>query len=192
MQSVAEIFSQLSPEDEKILVSLPYRVGLYVSYADITGGWEAQEKEQQALIAILRQFSEDFYKTEFVQKVLMEALQRRSEWPSWAQDMIAVPQQAEHIGGVLSSMIFEQELESFREVLVDIAMSVAMAFRENGASKPGEGLESRPGGLREFIVRIIGASSRPDPLEHINISDKEKEALLRLADSLHYTKLGRS
>jgi len=43
--SVSEIFSQLSPEDERLLISLPYRVGLYVSFSDITGGWEAQDKE---------------------------------------------------------------------------------------------------------------------------------------------------
>ena len=79
-----QVFSQFSRQDELVLISLPYRVGLYVSFSDTTGGFEAQEQEMQSLSNILREFAEDFCKSEFSQKVLMESLRQRALWPAWS------------------------------------------------------------------------------------------------------------
>lgn len=46
--TISEILSQLSKDDERLLISLPYRAGLYVSFADTTGGWQAQDREIQS------------------------------------------------------------------------------------------------------------------------------------------------
>src|SRR5688572_2345060 len=94
MHSIKEIFSQLAPEDEEALIALPYRAGLFVSFSDVTGGWDAQESEIQSLTSILREYSEDFCKTEFSQKVLMDCLQARSQWPGWSHNIESVPAQA--------------------------------------------------------------------------------------------------
>lgn len=181
--SVDEIFSQLSPDDEKALVSLPYRVGLYISYADVTGGWDAQEKELQSLTGILREFSEDFYKTEFSQKVLMECLKHRSAWPSLSHNINGVPDQLSEMLKTLSAFLDESERGLFLDVLMDIGIAVAMAFRESG-----EGAEPHRPLVRELLGRLSGALIHKNPLDHINISDTERAALLRLADATGYSK----
>lgn len=189
VQTLEEIFSQISPEDEAILISLPYRVGLYVSYADLSGGWDAQEKELQTLSGILRAYSEDFCKSEFVQKVLMESLGARVRWLLWAQNVERVPEEAAHIMKLLTPMFLPAELEGFRQSLVDIALTVAMAFRETAeAAAPAA---ETPPRFTDLLRRIIGAEKVENPLRHINISEQEKEALLRLCAALSYTHLER-
>jgi hypothetical protein len=184
MHSLIEIFSQLSPADEELLISLPYRIGLYVSHADVTGGWDAQESEIQSLTDILRDYSNDFCKTEFSQKVFMDCLAMRGKWPVWSQDAESVPAQLDRAMRLLQPMMSEKELAGFCEVLGDIALAVAMAFREAADS----GNENRPI-VREILARIGAVLSEKDPLDHINISGRERAALKKIACSLRYSRL---
>lgn len=190
VQTLEEIFSQISPEDEGILVSLPYRVGLYVSYADLSGGWDAQEKELQTLSGILRAYSEDFCKSEFVQKVLMESLAARVRWPIWAQEIERVPDEASQVIRLFTSTFLPAELEEFKQSLIDIALTVAMAFRETAVDTAQ--VADAPLRFTDMLRRIIGAEKVDNPLEHINISEQEKEALLRLCAALSYTRFERA
>lgn len=185
MHSLKEIFSQLSPEDEQLLISLPYRAGLFVSFSDVTGGWEAQESEIQSLTTILREYSEDFCKTEFSQKVLMECLQARGKWPSWSHNIDTVPDEARRTIDTLSPMFSDKEMNGFKEVIVDIALAVAMAFRE-----VSEGLSSasRPSVIKNIMDRLTGRG-KADPLAHMNISPAEKVALGKLCKAIGYTRL---
>jgi hypothetical protein len=186
-QSVIEIFSQLSPADETALISLPYRVGLYVSYADVTGGWDAQESELQSLTVILQEFSEDFYRTEFAQKVLLESLHARQQWPAWSKDIGLVPSECARMMALLESNFFPEELALFKDVLMDIAIAVAMAFREEA----GQGSNEPPKkpALRELLSRLARAMSEKEPLSHINVSESERKAILALARHIGYTRL---
>lgn len=189
VQSVEEVFSQLSPDDEKTLISLPYRIGLFVSFADITGGWDAQDQELQSLTGILREFSEDFYKTEFAQKVLMECLHDRGQWPVWSKNIEQVPEESGRIIRLLAPMFPDKDLNDFKEVLIDIALAVAMAFRED--ENDGRDAAEHGGGVRGILSRLTGAYKHADPLEHINVSANEKAAILRLIQSLQYARLQR-
>jgi hypothetical protein len=186
VQTLEEIFSQLSPDQERALISLPYRVGLYVSFSDTSGGWEAQEAELQSLTGILRQYSEDFCKSEFSQKALLECLQGRGEWPHWAKDVEKVPVDAQNAIALLSPILLEKDISDFKELLVDIALAVAMAFREHA-----EGPEKAEGSTQSLLARLTGWRKRPAPLDHVNISADEKAALLRLCGALGYDGLGR-
>lgn len=180
--SLIEIFSQLSPADEERVISMPYRIGLYVSHADVTGGWDAQDNEIQSLTAILRDYSNDFCKTEFSQKVLMDCLAARAQWPSWSHDVHDVPLQVGQIIGTLEAMLSEKELRGFCDVLIDVGLAVAMAFREGGE-------EAERPIVREILARIGTALTEKDPLDHVNVSESERAALKKLARAMRYSKL---
>ena len=182
--SLIEIFSQLSPADEELIISIPYRIGLYVSHADVTGGWDAQDSEIQSLTGILRDYSNDFCKTELSQKVLMDCLAARAKWPSWSHKVDEVPSQISHIVTMLETMLSEKELRGFFDVLIDIGLAVAMAFREGSGEEEGE----RPL-VREILARIGTALTEQDPLSHINISESERSALKKLTRAMRYSKL---
>lgn len=182
------VFPQFSEEDELLLISLPYRVGLYVSHADTTGGFEAQEAELQSLANILREFAEDFCKSEFAQKILMESLRARNLWPAWSQSMDRVPEEARHITDMLETHFDERGLRAFKEVLVEIALSVAMAFREGaGDEKPRAAKPPRLSAIGYVLFRLMGKTSAGgDPLGHMNISRSERAALNRLCKAMHF------
>lgn len=182
MQNAEDIFLALSPADRQTLISLPYRAGLYVSFCDVTGGWEAQERELQCLTNILRQFSEDFCTAEIAQKALMETLRSRTQWPSWSHSIDTVPEEAGRVITALLSSLSEKEMSAFKEMLVDIALAVAMAFHEDAgfafeeAPKPG------------IFSRLLG-KEKSDRLAHTNISKNERAALSRLCAAMNYTKI---
>ena len=185
--AVTEILAQLSPEDERTLISLPYRAGLYVSFCDVTGGWEAQDREIQSLTSILQEFANDFYQTEFTQKILLETMASRGQWLSWARDVGRLPQDVEAMMRGLSSMMDDAEFQAFASVILDISLSVAMAFREQ--ADEGSISQDKPGAIRQLIGRMMGGKAGGDPLSHPNISEQERTALTTLSRALGYRNL---
>ncbi len=182
--TIENIFERLTQAQVDTIISLPYRAGVYVSYSDISGGWDAQEKELQALTGILRAYSEDFCKEGLAQKVLMDCLRARGHWPAWSKGIDALPVQASESIALLAPYFPPEDLEQFKEVLVEIALAVAMAFRE---VTPED--EAAPGssGFTDMLRRIIHRPPAEDPLDHENISAGEKTALHALCGALSYT-----
>lgn len=180
--SAGPVFPQFSREDELTLISLPYRVGLYVSFADTSGGFEAQEAELQSLSNILREFAEDYCKSEFSQKVLMETLRVRHLWPSWSQGIESVPEQARHIIDLLEVHFDDRALRAFKEVLVEIAMAVAMAFREDDS----DAAQPRFSALGQMLGGLFSRFRQPAAMGHTNISKNERAALMRLCKAMSY------
>jgi hypothetical protein len=79
--------SHFSEEQRKLLVTLPYRTGFWVSVSDESGGAEADEAEQTALENIVSCFAEDFCKTEVVEQLMHEALHQKEHWPEWEKNI---------------------------------------------------------------------------------------------------------
>lgn len=181
-----DILSGLTADDAAMLVSLPYRIGLYVSYSDVTGGWDAQERELQSLSNILRQYSEDFCKSPFCQKLLMETLNRRLDWPSWAQNIDALPDQAGRSIGLVSSHLTEKELRGFKEVLIDIAISVAMAFHEGWHDEDDKIIHQNQGFVSSLLSKIKGGDKQVTAIDHIHISRSERAALSRVCEAMKH------
>ena len=177
------IFPQFSHDDQVILVSLPYRVGLYLSFSDTSGGFEAQEAEMQSLSNILREFAEDFCKSEFSQKVLMESLRQRPQWPSWSNNIESVPEEARRITDLLEVHFDDRSLRAFKEVLVEIALAVAMAFRENTVEVKKPPMWPA---LGDMLAKLLGMGAKHYTLSHMNISRNERVALDRLCAAMHY------
>lgn len=176
----------LPAQDGAMLMSLPYRIGLYVSYSDVTGGWEAQEAELQSLANILRQYSEDFCKSAFCQKLLMETLMKRSEWPSWSQNIESVPDQAGRAVDLLAAHLSEKELRGFKEVLADIAVSVAMAFHEEKQDGDGPESSSNQGLISILLSKMKGGGESSSSMDHLHISRSERVALARVCDAMKH------
>ncbi len=185
--TISEILSQLSKDDERLLISLPYRAGLYVSFADTTGGWQAQDREIQSLTSILQEFSQDYFKTEFTRLILMETLAARIDWLAWSRDIQKVPEQAKHISQILASFMEAGELEAFFDVMLDVAVTVAMAFQEYNEPSAAPADDAGAGVIKSLIARLMGDKKQGHPLSHANISEQEKKALYTLSESLGYT-----
>lgn len=168
----------LSPEDNELLVSLPYRVGVWMSYTDDEEGEQDDIQEMKVLEAIIRSIAQLHERSEFVQQVARETLRRRDDWPRWSQGCFDILPECEQAIGFLKSYVNDNDLRDYKATLVEIATVVAQAYGEFGEfdDKEEEGLGTMIG---KFVGKFSGLSSK-DADHPMNISATEDTALSRL------------
>lgn len=177
--TIDSIFADLSEPDVQGLIRLPFRVGVWISSSDSTGGAESEAQELKTLETIVATYAEEYLKSEFVQKLLERTFAARADWPLWSRDVEQVPQECRHLMSQLETLLPVRELSAFRENLVDIAVAVAMAYREEGES---DTQDRNTGGFLRALLKALGLSSASVP---VNISRAERKALRQLAMALN-------
>lgn len=176
---------QLSVGQRTLLVSLPYRVGLFVSQSDETGGDDSDDAEMVALSNIITAYSQEVFGAETVQYIICETVRRKSEWEEWSKNLDTIEAQCHEAIDILSEHVDVKEVSAFKNHLIEIGESVALAFREYGESTP---LMDK---IRVYLFYIKGkrhASKIGMPYkdweQFINISLDERKALRVIATAL--------
>lgn len=170
----------LTPDQRNIIVSLPYRVGLWVSDSDSSGGDEANTHEIQALSNILHGFAEEMFGSETMQYIMSETLNRKEDWSNWSKSVGEVPQDCRFAIDVLKEKTSSKDVNAFRNHLMEIGEAVAMAFHE----------EQTRWGISAYIAYTLGkfkktrASSVASFQDYLRISVNEHRALHTLAGAL--------
>ena len=176
---------EFTQDQRDLLEALPYRVGLWVSSSDTTGGGAADEAEAQALELIVTGFAEDFCKSEFVQVMMEEAVARRAEWHDWAANLEEVPAECARAVELLSERLDRKEVTSFKLTLMEIATAVAMAYREfDHNDKMAHRLKIYSRVMMERLRAIFTGQRARNIDEFLNISESEQKALDLLSRSL--------
>jgi hypothetical protein len=121
---------QFLPDDRLLLVSLPYRVGLFVSESDRSGGDESDAREMQALTNIIVAYSQEVFGAETAQYIISETVSRRQEWQEWSNDLDMIESECHRAVDVLSEFVDVKEVNGFKRCLMEIGEAVALAFRE--------------------------------------------------------------
>lgn len=173
-------------EDQKeLLAALPYRTGLWVSESDISGGTEASMKEREALEAIITAYAEDVCKSEFVEELMKETIAQRERWPEWRKDVEKVPSECRNIVGLLADYLDRREITFFKHNLMEIAMTVAMAYRELENAESAS-VRARIYGryLCNRVASFLRRRRPPTIDELLNVSQAETLALDELMESL--------
>lgn len=176
---------QLSPDHRTLLVSLPFRVGLRISQSDDSGGDSSDEAEMQALSSLITAYSQEVFGAETVQYVIGETVLRKNEWGKWSENLGAVEEECYQAVDILSSCVDDKEVSAFKNHLLEIGESVALAFREYGESTP---LLDK---VKMYLVYFNGkmkASKQGKPYkdweQFLNISLQERKALSGIARAL--------
>ncbi len=183
-------FLELFSDTEKdMLVSLPYRAGLWVSLADQSGGEKASLKERAALEDIITRKASGMFESAFVHEVMAEAFARKDQWDLWAQNTQTVPDDSRKAVALISEKLTEKDVDAYRYNIMTIGVEIAKTFREFDA---GASIIARLYGLFnlyvEAIVRIIKRDPSIQTESALNISYEEDQALSCLSDALHGTK----
>ena len=179
------LLSVLSDSQRDNIVSLPYRVGVWVSESDSSGGDHSDAKEIQALTNILNGFAEEVFGAETVQHIISETLNRQSEWPVWAKDISNIEEDCRTAIDVLYHKMDEKEVKAFKRHLIEIAEAVALAFREYDPSQ--RMLKKLPIYMNYYAGKIkasLNKTSYKSLDQFLNISPKERKTLVALARSL--------
>lgn len=175
----------LSPEIGTLLIKLPYRVGLFISMSDKTGGGESDEAELRALENVVTYYVEDFCKSEFAQSIMLETLRNKVDWPNWQVDINHVPEDCKKVFDALADQLEMKDIIAFKNNLLEIAVAVAMAYREFDASEPWiERFKVYLALLIERVKMMLKGQDLPSADQMLNISLEEKAAINLLADTL--------
>ncbi len=125
-----DFIERLEQEEVDMLIKMPYRIGYWVSQSDTTGGDESEESELAALATIVRGYSEDFCKSEFVQRIMELTVENKGKWPEWQSNLNLVPNECRQLIAKLSDELPPREMDALRSNLYEIGLSVALAYRE--------------------------------------------------------------
>ena len=179
------MLTNFTEEERLLLVALPYRVGLWVSRCDETGGAHSEEVEIAALRNIVTGFVEDFLKAELVETIMRETVARKDLWPEWEKDTDNVLEECTRAVEIVSSQLDEKYTTAFKSNLMEIGMTVALAFREFHKGQPlAEKLKVY---MRYYRQRLLAMMRKEQILsldEYLNISSTEHQALMELAEAL--------
>lgn len=178
----------LTKDQRDLLVALPYRIGLYVSECDDAGGDESDEAEKQALENIITAYSQEVFGAETVQYIISQTVDRKSDWPQWSKslDFEQLEEECHKAVDILSRVVDDKEVTAFKNYLVEIGESVALAFREYGEAT------SLMDKFKIYMIyrRAKAAAAKynvpyKDWEEFINISLHERRALESIARALN-------
>ncbi len=176
---------QLNTEQRDLLVALPYRVGLFVSQSDETGGDDSDEAEMEALDNIITGYAQEIFCAETVQYVISETVKRKSEWDAWSHNLEAIGGECHKALDILYDTVDEKEVNAFKNHLLEIGESVALAFREYGDSTSmADKIKMRLIFHREKKQAEKAGIIYKNWEQFINISLDERKALRSVATAL--------
>jgi hypothetical protein len=170
--------SEFTDEQVSLLISLPYKVGVWISYTDDAEGEDDDEREMKALRSCLRAVAKLHEGNGLISEIMTRCLQSQDEWSVWADDSFHVPADAFRAMEAIKGRAPAKTIKAFRAVMMEIATAVAQAYGEFGEFEDeGEG----------FFGKIIGAFAKlgyDDKNHPMNVSAAEDSALSQLAEAL--------
>ncbi len=124
-------FLEAFSEDEKtLLVSLPYKAGVWISQSDQKGAGTAQAHELKTIEAVIKGLSEGMFRSAFVHEVMSETHLRHGDWPSWAAQTDQILDEARRAVAAVKTKAMPPDAEAYVQMVMTIAYETAYAFRE--------------------------------------------------------------
>ncbi len=177
---------QFSKDQRDLIVSIPYRAGLYVSSVDNTGGAKAGHDELDALESIIAEKGRGMFESAFVHEVMAETCTRQTDWKKWAETVDTVLEDCTKSVGIIQGKLADKDLDAYRMNVMAIGLAVAKAFREvdaNSSFMDKMAMELRL--WRDGALRILRREKYWDPASVLNVSASEDAALDKLSKALY-------
>lgn len=172
------------PYDQKdLLISLPYKLGVWISHFDEQGEIEADEKENAALGEIIEYLAEDDTSTLFVTELFRDSLNAREDWAGWPCNEKQALEDSKKGMEIVKDNVSDKDAIAFREALLTVCEVVAQAYGEFGGQEDDEDRSKWLGAIRNALEKLKGHSyvnmERP-----FNISPAEQDAITTLKAEL--------
>ncbi len=177
--------SLLPAEIQDLVVRLPFRVGLYISESDQTGGDESAEAERAALENIVTFYVEDTVKSEFAHDVMLQTLNLKSKWGGWGKDITKVPEECWTVVKAMAGIVPEKEIMALKHNLLEVGITVAQAYCEfNESASTLNKIEVYVAIFFRKLQAMFGGEVLPPDESSLNISPAERSAIKLLADTM--------
>jgi hypothetical protein len=175
---------KFSAAERDLLVSLPYRAGVWISRIDRSGGDDASNTEMRALERIIDMKAASMFESAFVHEVMEELCAHKSDWPEWSASSADVAADCQAAVRLIREKLTPHDVEGYCRNILFIGVEVAKAFREFDLNAP---LTARLGAMMNGLMdRLSGLAHGPehDSGSLLNISYEEDVALSGLSRAL--------
>jgi hypothetical protein len=177
---------QFSDEEKNMIVSLPYRAGIWIGSVDETGSTVSDLHERVSLRDTIEKKASGLFESAFVHEVMVELKRRDVEWDKWQGQVGDILADCKSAVKIVETKMTEHDTNAYKRNMMQIATSVALAFREFD-EKAGFfkklGVYTRIG-IDKILGGIKGESYSSEQL--LNISLAEDLALAKLAKALDF------
>lgn len=174
-----------SLEEKDLLVSLPYRVGVWISHVDDDGDEQADDKEIQAIKKVIQVTGKRHDDDTAIDDIARQCLLAEGMYDVWARQTSSILSDAKIAIELLRSRVSVSEAEDYGVFLMEIGTSVAKAFREEGYGFDDDAtsafdFSNISDKVSSFLGRVVPSSQHGE----MNISPEEDSALTDLAKAV--------
>ena len=169
--------SNFTPEERELIISVPYRVGIWISDADNCEKSKFDDKrERQALELAIARMAKSHKKMPFAAEIMRDVEANKSKWDVWNQKTAEndVLQDIQKAIELCRNKTSKAELSQFKQAVWNVGMIVAQAFGEYKDPDHEMHVNRFFAWLASFVA---GPSLRKAPE---NLSQVEKTALKKL------------
>ena len=171
--------SQFTAEEIEAIVSLPYRAGIHVSYAEDEDGEKDDEHEMAALEASIIEVAKLHEGCALSQEIAKNILSSKDKWDSWTQGVFNIEPLCEKAVATLGAKANHDEVRSYVKMIIEIVTAVAQAYGEFD-----EDPEPEKGFFGKVMGAIVGGISQDDASHPMNVSAAEDDAISRIRSAL--------
>ena len=171
--------SVFSEEESELLVSVLYKVGVWVSHADDEDGEVDDIREMKALGACIRAVAKKYDGPGLVDDLARAVLRSEDQWAAWTDYSFNVLPVCEKALAVMRLHGTKDDLKNYKMALVEVGTTVAMAYGEFGQYDDGDdkGLFGVLLGKITAGFSGLGANDKNHPM---NVSASEDGVLCAL------------
>ncbi len=177
--------SKLPENVQQICIRLPFRVGLFISESDQTGGDESAEAERKALENIVTFYVEDTVKSEFAHEVMLQTLYQKNNWSVWSENIADVVTECLNLTSYLEEHIDAKEILAFKQNLIEDGLAVAQAYCEFEKESPqNRQVETYVSLFFKKLQSIFSGEEKVANDYALNISPAERKAIELISNNL--------
>lgn len=172
-------------EEKDLLVSLPYRVGIWISHVDDGGEDKADYQEVEAIKKVIQVASKKHDDNTAIDDIARSCLLAEGMFDIWARQTSSILSDAKVAVELLRGRVSTQEAENYGVFLMEIGTSVAKAFREEGYGWDEEKTSAFDfSKISEKVSGFLGRVAPSSKHGEMNISPAEDSALTDLAKAV--------
>ncbi len=169
--------SNLSPTDKALMVSLPYRVGIWISQIDDIENRKMDDKREEAVLEVaIEKMAQSHRKMPFAANIMSQVQKSKNNWKQWKtiSDEKTVLADLENILDKSETVLKPDQVKQYKQAVWQTGILVAQAYDEN---HDPDG-EMHINHFAEWVGSFFSAPKLRKAPE--NMSEKEKSALKKL------------
>ena len=176
--------SSFTPEEADLIVSLPYRVGMHVSYSEDEGGELDDTLEMKALEGALRKAVQS-ENDSLAKEVAQATLEEKDKWEAWSQGVFNIEPLCEKAVMTLKAHASDDEVKDYIRLCLKVAGGVAQAYGEFGEDDQDEEESSGiVGKIMGEISKVLPGIKGQEAHHPMNVSAAEDSAIERIGAAM--------